>query len=601
MVCPRCNTPLATAYYARQPLPEGTPLQGGVYRVGEKIGMGATSIVYSGVEVRLNHPIAIKEFFPLTARRDGLKVVPTNPGSGPRRKLNVEREEFLEEGRLLSRFNHPGITGVHNLFEENETAYLVMELLHGATLYELATERGGKLEQDEVMRCVLQIPPALETMHLYGLVHADLKPDNLMLTEEGRVVLLDFGATYRYLTGTGKTQEFTPAYAAPEQLPEQAGQLGPFTDIYGLAATLYQLLAGRRPTPARARISGERLENLKELRPDVHPRLAAVLERSLELDPGRRPQDIKTFVKLLGGSSEHAETRAAYTVEESGCLRAHRAPLVALDASADGRFLASGSEDGAVWLWDTFQNTSYQALTQPGLTGLKLGPDASWLMLSAADGSVRLWDLVRERDLKVLKRGLPRVEVLARTPDGGWLGAGCVDGRASLWKSPGTTFMLLTGHTRPVFAMAIAPDGAMAATGSGDLTVRVWEADTGTTLRVLSGHQKQIQDLAFSPDGALLASSSLDRTIRVWDPFSGREIRCFECPVPLCTAFSPDGEVLVAGSLNGSLQFYHLASGRRLIEVKAHTGGVRGLVLLPEGRLATGSVDSTVRLWEVQG
>jgi WD40 repeat protein len=161
--------------------------------------------------------------------------------------------------------------------------------------------------------------------------------------------------------------------------------------------------------------------------------------------------------------------------------------------------------------------------------------------------------------------------------------------------------MLLTGHTRPVFAMAIAPDGAMAATGSGDLTVRVWEADTGTTLRVLSGHQKQIQDLAFSPDGALLASSSLDRTIRVWDPFSGREIRCFECPVPLCTAFSPDGEVLVAGSLNGSLQFYHLASGRRLIEVKAHTGGVRGLVLLPEGRLATGSVDSTVRLWEVQG
>lgn len=596
-ICPKCQQTLSSFYSGRPPLPEGTLLEDGNYRIEVRIGRGSSSIVYSGLEVRMGHAVAIKEFFPLSAIREGLKVGPRQPA---RRKAYLqERQEFLEEGKLLTRFNHPGIARVHATFEENETAYLVMERLVGATLHGLTIERGETLSQGEVMELLGQVPRALETMHLYGLLHGDLKPENLILTEDGRLVLLDFGSAHRYLTGPGRIRQLTPAYAAPEQLSDPPGPLGPYTDVYGLAVTLYTVLAGKRPTPAAQRLSGERLTNLLELRPDLGARLADGITQALSLDPRRRPQTMKDLMRLLGGRNLTRQTPAEPSIEEIWALRGFETALIGLDASADGRTLAAGSEDGAVWLWDTESNETHRALIQPGLTAVQLGPGANWLMLASAEGEVRLWDLVRERDLKLLKRGLPRVEGLARTPDGGWLAASCSDGRACVWKSPGNSFVMLVGHKRPCSCIALSPDGRLAATGSADLTVRLWDVETGELRRILEGHSKQIQGVAFSPDGQLLATTSTDRTVRLWDVDSGSEVRNFDCPSALCTCFSPDGEMVATGSLDGSIRVFQLAEGRKLAELKAHDGGVRGLLFLPDGRLASASVDTTVRLWEV--
>ncbi len=595
-VCPRCHNTLASFYSGRPLLPEGTTLQGGSYRIEGRIGRGASSIVYSGVEVRMGVRVAIKEFFPLSGVREGLAVGPRNPRQ--RKAFLQEREEFLEEGRLLTRFDHPGIARMHATLEENETAYHVMELLQGNTLHALTTERGGRLSQEEVMVLLGQVPRALETMHLYGLLHGDLKPENLILTEDGRLVLLDFGSAHRYLTGTNQLRQLTPAYAAPEQLTDPPGKLGPYTDVYGLAVTLYQVLAGVRPTPALQRLNGEGLKNLLEHRPDLDIRLADGITQALALDPRRRPQTMKDLMRLLMGARARAAV-AEPCIEEVWALQGFESGLIGLDSSADGRTLAAGSEDGAVWLWDVELNETHRALLQPGLTALQIAPGANWLMLASLEGEVRLWDLVRERDLKLLKRGMPRVEALGRTPDGGWLGAACSDGRACCWKSPGNTFVMLVGHKRPASCIAFAPDGMTVATGSADLTIRLWVPESGEMLRILEGHQKQVQGLAFSPDGTQLASVATDRTVRLWDVASGTEVRCYDCSSPLCVCFSPDGELVAVGSLDGFIRVFLVREGRKLAELKGHEGGVRGLLFLPDGRMASASVDTTVRLWEV--
>lgn len=546
----------------------------------------------------MSQPVAIKEFFPLSGIREGLTVGPRQ--AGRRRVYQQDLSEFLEEGRLLTRFDHPGIARVYDTVEENGTAYLVMELLTGSTMHALTTERGGKLSQDEVLQLLGQVPLALETMHLYGLLHGDLKPENLILTEDGRLVLLDFGSAHRYLTGSNKLRQLTPAFAAPEQVQDPPGQLGPFTDVYGLAVTLYALLAGKRPPPAQERLAGAPLKNLLEYRPDLDIKLADGITRALELDPRRRPQSMKQLMYLLLGRTRLARPGVeSHTIEEVWALRGFTSPLIGLDASADGTCLAAGSQDGAVWLWDIEANATHKALVQPGLSALQIGPGANWLMLASTEGEVRLWDLVRERDLKLLKRGMPRVEGLARSPDGGWLGAACSDGRACLWRSPGDTFVMLLGHRRAVSCIAISPDGSLAATGSSDLTLRLWESNTGELRRLLEGHQKQVQGLAFSPAGDLLVSSATDRTVRVWDVASGSEVRCFDCPSALCTCFSPDGELVAVGSVDGSIRVFTVADGRTLTQIKGHEAAVRGLLFLADGRMASASADTTVRLWDL--
>lgn len=579
-------------------MPEGTSILQGSYLLEGRIGRGASSIVYSGIEVKMGIRVAVKEFFPLYGVREGYQVFPRQPSK--KRTYQQELAEFIEEGRLLTRFNHPGIARVYNTIEENETAFLVMEMLDGETLHHRTIEKGKKLSEDDVVKLLGQVPKALETMHLYGILHLDLKPENLILTEEGRLVLLDFGSAHRYLTGATKIRQLTPAYAAPEQLSEPMGQLGPYTDVYGLAVTLYTILTGKRPPSALERQPVDKLKNLVELRPDLDVRLADGITQALSLDPRRRPQTMPDFMRLLGGSRKfRGGAPSEPSIDEIWALRGFGTPLIGLDASADGRCVAAGSEDGAIWLWDTELNQTHKALVQPGLTALAIGPGANWLLISSVEGEVRLWDLVRERDLKLLKRGMPRVEGLARTPDGDWLGASCSDGRACLWKSPGNSFTMLVGHTRPASCIAISPDGTICATGSADLTIRLWDVATGQTQRILEGHQKQVQGLAFSPDGMKIASSATDRTVRVWDVASGTELRCFDCPSALCTAFSPDGELVAAGSLDGSLRIFQVIDGRKLAETRGHDGGVRGLLFLPDGRMASASVDTTVRLWEV--
>jgi serine/threonine-protein kinase len=292
-VCAWCGGALA----APAELAEGAILDGR-YEVRRVIGRGGFGITYEVNDQRLERAVAVKELFPPSAVRHGSMVL---AAPRDREAFGEARERFLREARVLARFTQSGIVHVYEVFEAHNTAYLVMELLSGRTLSDLQRARGGPFTADEVLDVAARVASALEPIHEAGLLHRDVNPSNVMLTEQGRVVLIDFGLARRFdgESGESMTRAVTPGYAPPEQYAG-TGDFGPACDVYGMAATLYRLLTGRTPVGAFDRQAGTRLPPPIQLDPEI-PRLVsdAVLD-GLELNPHHRPATAAAFLDRLG-------------------------------------------------------------------------------------------------------------------------------------------------------------------------------------------------------------------------------------------------------------------------------------------------------------
>jgi len=271
-----------------------TTLQGGRYRLERTLGQGGFGITYAAMDTQLERPVALKECFPAGSSRKGLKVLVKGL------EFEAQKKTFLEEGRTLARFQHPGIVRVFDVFEENDTAYLVMELLIGQTLAHVL-ERREKLAPDEVQVQLEGILSALAEVHRAGLLHRDLKPDNIFLTNDGRTVLIDFGSARAFQSGrtVAHTRVLTAQYAPPEQWSSEA-RFGPYTDFYALGATFYHALSGVLPTSAPERMMNTPLLPLGN-RPLEHapPILRDTLEQMLRLGVRERPQSAAEVLELL--------------------------------------------------------------------------------------------------------------------------------------------------------------------------------------------------------------------------------------------------------------------------------------------------------------
>jgi len=299
--CRQCGANLSVIPTPVVPLflPVGTKLKGGTYTVGKVLGQGGFGITYKGSDVRLQRPVAIKEFFPQGCVRRGSIVVPSTPATFTQSDFEAMKQRFLQEARTLARFRHPGIVQVYDVFEENGTAYIVMEFLRGKPLSKILEEK-GVLDEQEALGYILKVCDALEVVHQAGVLHRDIKPDNIFVCEDGNVVLIDFGAAREF--SARKTQRhtaiLTPGYAPLEQYAELA-QRGAYTDIYALAATLYHLLTGEIPVPAPDRRMGMELPDVRQLNPRVSPSVAQAVMKGLEMRADQRPQSVREFRDLL--------------------------------------------------------------------------------------------------------------------------------------------------------------------------------------------------------------------------------------------------------------------------------------------------------------
>lgn len=282
-------------------LKTGTRLQNGKYSVGRVLGQGGFGITYLGANTILKMPVAIKELF-----MEGMSRGNTGKVHAPSHtEFADEKLRFLDEARKLGRFSHPNIVRVLDVFEENNTVYLVMEHLQGETLGK-RIELRGKLSSQEVLEVLDPVLDALQILHSENLLHRDIKPPNIFLTSSGRTVLIDFGSVRTFAAGkeSNHTRLVTVGYAPLEQY-STAAKVGPYTDLYAVGATLFHALTGTPPPSVLDRVNGMLLPSLPE---GTDPVLAEVIHKTLALQIEERPQSIQQIRAWLHHSVQPLRT-----------------------------------------------------------------------------------------------------------------------------------------------------------------------------------------------------------------------------------------------------------------------------------------------------
>ncbi|WP_439614420.1 serine/threonine protein kinase, partial [Reyranella sp.] len=276
----------------------------GRYEIVSVLGQGGFGITYRARDVQLGREVAIKEYLPsaLAVRQDGSTVLPRTTKMAD--DFGWGRDRFVTEGRTLASLHRvPAIVQVFDFLEANGTAYIVMELLSGATL-EDRISTGGRLKPEEVDRILWPLLDGLEQVHAAGFLHRDIKPANILLDAAGNPTLIDFGASRAAMVGrtAAMTAIFTPGYAAAEQMT--SAKQGPWTDIYGLSATIYHAIAGKAPPNAFDRMLDDSYEPLAKIAPPgFSPGLLAGIDAGLTVTARDRPQSIGGWRPILGMSS----------------------------------------------------------------------------------------------------------------------------------------------------------------------------------------------------------------------------------------------------------------------------------------------------------
>lgn len=292
-----------------QYLSSESSLQGGRYRIVRMLGSGGFGITYLGTQTGLERNIVIKEFFMtdycLRDEYSNLLTVPT--------VSNVEfverfKDKFLKEARHIAQLKHPNIVNIIDVFEENGTAYYVMDFIEGGSLVE-KVQREGSLPENVAKRYILQIADALNYIHQRYMNHLDVKPGNIMLSRNDNAILIDFGLSKQYDSQTGHQTSTTPVgishgYAPMEQYKEGGvSEFSPETDIYSLGATLYYLLTGARP-PVSQEINedGLPLDQLKAK--NISWTTISAIINAMKPRKKERTHDINTFIAELNAGTE---------------------------------------------------------------------------------------------------------------------------------------------------------------------------------------------------------------------------------------------------------------------------------------------------------
>ena len=276
------------------------------YRIERTLGRGGFGITYQATDVVLERLVVIKELLPqqIAMRDQGRTVVPLDDDH--RESFEWARGRFLDEARMLARFDHPNIVRVIDFFAENATAYFAMPYLEGTSLSAVIKER-GLFGLEDVRALIFPILDGLRQVHASGILHRDIKPDNIWVTRQGAPVLLDFGAARQAigLQSHEVTTISTASYAPIEQLGGEEGKFGPYTDIYALGVVVYKAATGSMPPPARQRVREDLYQPLATRGARLPAHVAAAVDWALALYETERPQTVDDWLGALEGGPGH--------------------------------------------------------------------------------------------------------------------------------------------------------------------------------------------------------------------------------------------------------------------------------------------------------
>lgn len=299
-VCPYCGYEVGTPPKEAYHMVPGT-LLGGRYIVGQVLGFGGFGVTYIGYDTTLERKVAIKEYLPseFSTRIPGQTEVTTYAGERTE-QFNSGLNKFLEEAQMLAKLQAAnGVVQIYNSFHENNTAYIIMEYLEGKTL-KTYLEEIGKIPVEEAKEILHPIITALKEVHALGIIHRDIAPDNIFLTNDGRVKLLDFGASRFATTSHSKSLSviIKQGYAPVEQYRSRGDQ-GSWTDVYSLAATFYKMVTGVTPEDAMERVEKEELKKPSRLGIEIPKNTENAIMNALNIKIEDRTHDIVQFEKEL--------------------------------------------------------------------------------------------------------------------------------------------------------------------------------------------------------------------------------------------------------------------------------------------------------------
>ncbi len=279
-------------------LQPGFSLCDGKYTIEKKIGEGGFGITYKAIQSGLNRTVCIKEYFPAGKcyRNTHSRTVYAQGTS--EEVYEKYRQAFVKEAKVLASLHHPNIVEIIDVFDENNTSYMVMTYIEGKSLQSIVEAR-GKLPYPETVNYIAQITNAVGYIHEHHILHRDIKPDNIMITADYKAILIDFGSAREFEQDKTQvhTSMLTHGYAPTEQYTANSRK-GSYTDIYAIGATMYFVLTGQVPTEAAARLT-EPMAAPKDLTPDIPDEANRTILKAMQLKAENRHQTVQEFMDDL--------------------------------------------------------------------------------------------------------------------------------------------------------------------------------------------------------------------------------------------------------------------------------------------------------------
>lgn len=596
------------------------------YRIEKELGRGGMAIVYKAIEENLDREVA-------------LKVLPQ--GMTHDRKM---LERFHREAQSAAQLNHPHIVTIYDEGEMNGVHFMAMEYLEGRDLHEIVKEH-GPVSPEQAVSLLAPVADALGYAHQQGTVHRDVKSSNVMVTDVGRPVLMDFGIAYAgsdaRLTQTG-TVLGTPEYMSPEQA--RGNEVDARSDLYSLGVVLYEAVTGElphtggHPMSVVYKVLHESYKPPRRINDAVPEWMEQVIAKLLKKNPDQRFQNGQQASQALeskdpgepvevpsaagdgtagpegqvslGTGEEESEEPAKTQVYRPGEDSAEEAGSATVSETATTAEEEEISTDGA----EAPQRQPLHIVrTLEGnadwVNAVAFSPDGQFALSGGENNTIKVWEVVTGQEVQTF-HGLTEQPIsVALSPDGERLLSETSDGVVQLWDvDSGESLRTFQEYSEAVLGTTFSPDGERVLSG-GDAsgTLHLWDADTGDLVRRFDDNNEAIFSVAFSPDGEyVLSGSGQSGTLTLWDPSTGEMVRTFDqadwdSTYVFSVAFSPDGRYALSGSDDMTARLWDVESGRLLRTFEGHSGLVIAVAFSPDGQyVLSGSSDMTVQLWKVE-
>lgn len=335
-------------------LAQGTVLLEDQFTVLRQISSGGFGITYLAQDNYLERKVVIKECFPqVFCRRDGKRVVPRSQSYLTKHRTVVDM--FIREARSIAKMRHPNIVGVHRIFEDNDTAYMALDLIEGHDLLDVINSKHDKLTPDQVKDILVKVLDAIELVHQRDLLHRDISPDNILLDKWGNPVLIDFGAAREEASRETRmlsTMLIVKDGYSPQEFYFSGGIQSPASDLYALAATFYHVISGEAPTNSQTRMADFAGKNPDPCPPlagrfdGYEPEFLAAIDKAMHVLPQKRIQSARAWLDIIAPKtpkkvarpkpvSKELEQTLSQLVNETNDYVRNSQPIPATPAAAD--------------------------------------------------------------------------------------------------------------------------------------------------------------------------------------------------------------------------------------------------------------------------